>query len=148
MNSENTPYGFGDNSYKAAGKLEGLTRLVDDFYDQMDTLPEAKHIREMHPEDLTLSRKKLAYFLSGWLGGPSLYAEHFGGISIPRSHQHLVIGDSEGDAWLLCMEKALEKQPYQERFKQYLLEQLQFPTERIKDVCSQKWKNRRNLCPL
>lgn len=137
MSTIENQYGTSDTSYKAAGELEGLTKLVDDFYDQMSTLTEAKHIREMHPNDLSLSRKKLVYFLSGWLGGPSLYAQHFGGISIPRSHQHLVIGDTEGDAWLLCMEKALEKQPYQNCFKHYLIEQLKFPTERIKDVCSQ-----------
>ena len=136
MSTIENQYGTSDTSYKAAGELEGLTKLVDDFYDQMSTLTEAKHIREMHPNDLSLSRKKLVYFLSGWLGGPSLYAQHFGGISIPRSHQHLVIGDAEGDAWLLCMEKALEKQPYQEDFKTYLIEQLKFPTERIKDVCA------------
>ena len=136
MSTIENQYGTSDTSYKAAGELEGLTKLVDDFYDQMSTLTEAKHIREMHPNDLSLSRKKLVYFLSGWLGGPSLYAQHFGGISIPRSHQHLVIGDTEGDAWLLCMEKALEKQPYQEDFKTYLIEQLKFPTERIKDVCA------------
>ncbi len=136
MPPQYSSYGIGDNSYQAAGKLEGLTQLVDDFYDNMSTLPEAKTIREMHPSDLTLSRKKLAYFLSGWLNGPSLYAEHFGGISIPASHQHLVIGNPEGDAWLLCMQKALDKQPYQEDFKTYLMEQLKFPTERIKDVCS------------
>ncbi|VAW49166.1 Hemoglobin-like protein HbO [hydrothermal vent metagenome] len=136
MSKIENQYGTSDASYKAAGELEGLTRLVDDFYDQMSTLPEANIIRAMHPKDLTLSRKKLVYFLSGWLGGPSLYAEHFGGISIPMSHQHLPIGKPEGDAWLLCMEKALEKQPYEPSFKTYLLEQLKFPTERIQAVCA------------
>jgi hemoglobin len=136
MPPQHSLYGIGDNSYQAAGELTGLTKLVDDFYDNMSTFPEAKIIRDMHPKNLTLSRKKLVYFLAGWLGGPRLYAEHFGGISIPASHQHLVIGNPEGDAWLFCMQKALEKQPYQEDFKTYLIEQLKFPTERIKDVCS------------
>ena len=44
--------------YRAAGELAGVTRLVDDFYANMDTFPEARVIRKMHPEDLTESRKK------------------------------------------------------------------------------------------
>ena len=56
--------------YQAAGGLEGLTKLVDEFYAIMDTLPEARTIRNMHPQGLAESRKKLTYFLSGWLGGP------------------------------------------------------------------------------
>jgi hemoglobin len=101
----------------------------------METLPEAKVIRSMHREDLTLSRKKLAYFLSGWLGGPKLYPENFGSISIPSAHKHLPIGAEESDAWMLCMQKAVEKQPYEEPFKLYLIEQLRIPAERIRVAC-------------
>ncbi len=136
MYTTNGQYGFKDTSYQAAGALEGLTALVDDFYDNMERFLEAKTIRKMHPKDLTLSRQKLVYFLSGWLGWPNLYAEHFGGTSIPASHQHFPIGKSEGDAWLFCMQKAVEKQPYEAEFKTYLMEQLTFPTERIKMVCA------------
>ena len=42
--------------YQAAGELDGITKLVDEFYVKMDTLPEAKIIRAMHPEDLAESR--------------------------------------------------------------------------------------------
>ena len=73
--------------YQEAGELAGITRLVDEFYVNMDTLPEAETIRNMHPEDLTESRKKLTYFLSGWLGGPKLFQQHYGPISIPRIPQ-------------------------------------------------------------
>jgi hemoglobin len=110
----------------------GITKLVDAFYDLMDSLPEAKHIRDMHPEDLTLSRQKLAYFLSGWMGGPRLYAEHFGSISIPKAHMHLTIESEERDAWMLCMEKALSKMNYPDSLKTYLMEQLFRPAEMIR----------------
>lgn len=129
-------YGIADGSYKAAGELSGITKLVDDFYDFMCKIPEAKTIRDMHPDDLTESRKKLAYFLSGWLGGPKLYNEHFGRIKIPMAHQHLPIGDKEKDAWLLCMQKAVDLQPFEDSFKVYLMDQLQIPAERIRVVCS------------
>ncbi|GGK73677.1 group II truncated hemoglobin [Amphritea balenae] len=136
MGTEKTEYGVDDNSYKAAGELEGLTRLVNDFYDIMDDIPESKRIRDMHPDDLSESRKKLIYFLSGWLGGPRLYRETFGPISIPASHSHLDISHSESDAWILCMQKAVELQPYDEAFKEYLIKQLRVPAERIRMVCN------------
>ena len=81
--------------YQAAGGLEGLTKLVDEFYVIMDTLPEARTIRNMHPQDLAESRKKLTYFLSGWLGGPMLFQQHYGPISIPGAHKRFPIGYEE-----------------------------------------------------
>lgn len=135
--SESKPvYGEGDASYQAAGGLEGLIRLADDFYEEMQALPEARRILQMHPPDLALSSKKLAYFLSGWLNGPRIYAEHFGPIRIPMAHVHLDVGEAERDAWLLCMQRAIARQPYAEDFKRYLLEQLAFPAERVRMVCA------------
>ena len=131
-------YGVGENSFNAAGGFVGITCLVDDFFSNMNIFPEAKTIREMHPQDLTESRKKLTYFLSGWLGGPNLYTQHYGGISIPGAHKHLVIGNSERNAWLLCMQKAIDTQYYQDSFKVYLFAQLKIPAERIKQTCAHK----------
>jgi hemoglobin len=74
--------------------------LVDAFYVNMETLPEAETIRNMHPQDLTESRKKLTYFLCGWLGGPKLFSQHYGPISIPSFHKQFPIGFEERDAWL------------------------------------------------
>ena len=136
MATLNKMYGFDDISYKAAGGLEGITKLVHDFYDFMGTLPEAKHIRSMHKDDLTESRKKLTYFLSGWMGGPRIYAETFGPLSIPMSHKHLTIDRNSVEAWLLCMKIAIDKQSYDDAFKKYLLKQLRFPAERIYQVCN------------
>ncbi len=123
-------YGEGDASFQAAGAREGLQKLVNDFYDLMEQLPEVKEIRDMHPADLSQSRDKLSRFLCGWLGGPKLYREKYGPIKIPSAHAHLNIGSRQRDAWLSCMQKALAKQPYAESFKKYLIEQLYVPAER------------------
>lgn len=136
MKANEHGYGIGDASYKAAGGLEGLTRLVDDFYDNMAAFPDAQDIRRMHPEDLTESRRKLAYFLSGWLGGPKIFTEHYGPIRIPHFHKHLPIGEAERDAWLYCMKEAIAVQPYAESFKEYLLVQLRVPAERVRQMAS------------
>lgn len=123
-------YGEGDASFRAAGGEEGIFRLVNEFYHQMSILPEAQVIRAMHTNDLALSIDKLACFLCGWLGGPKLYREKYGDIRIPVAHRHLDIGVAERDAWLLCMEKAIARQPFAEDFKAYLLRELFIPAER------------------
>lgn len=134
MNKKNTLYGFGDATYQSVGEYEGLVKLVDDFYDAMDALPEAQKIRSMHRDDLSESRSKLVYFLSGWMNGPDIYQDNYGSINIPKAHAHLKVGEEERDAWLLCMKVALEKQPYPEELKNYLLDQLAKPAEMIRRV--------------
>ena len=125
-------YGSKDASFQAAGGEAGIRCLVDAFYDEMDRADYAADIRAMHPQDLDISRDKLTLFLCGWLGGPRLYAEKYGGISIPSAHAHLDIGLAERDAWLRCMKVALDKQDYAPNFKLYLLEQLSVPAERVR----------------
>lgn len=132
--SESTPqYGQGDTSYQTAGGTEGVRRLVDAFYDAMENEPMARTIRDMHPEDLTESRDKLARFLCGWLGGPKLFSEKYGSIRIPVAHRHLEIGPEERDAWLACMKIAADQQPYPQSFREYLLAQLYVPAERSRN---------------
>ena len=120
--------------YCAAGELGGVTRLVDDFYANMDTFPEARVIRKMHPEDLTEARKKLTYFLCGVLGGPRLYIDHYGPVNLPDFHRQFPIRTEERDAWMLCMQHAIAVQPYEASFKEYLLARLWIPAERIRMV--------------
>jgi hemoglobin len=126
-----------DSSYIAAGEMNGIEQLVTCFYTVMSELPEAAKIRDMHPSDLTTSIDKLSCFLSGWLGGPRLYAEKYGAFGMPKVHKHLNVTELERDAWLLCMFHALEQQlSYTEPFKKYMLRQLAIPAERIRLVCS------------
>lgn len=124
-------YGHEDTSFKAAGGVEGIQKLVEDFYRIMDDLPQATIIRKMHPDDLEISVDKLARFLCGWLGGPMLYNERYGSISIPAAHAHLVISEHERDSWLYCMQQAISMQSYAPDFADYLLVQLRVPAERI-----------------
>jgi len=128
-------YGQGDASFQAAGGLDGLDTLATHFYRYMDSLPEAKIIRDMHKSDMTVIHDQLKLFLAMWLGGPRLYREKYGPIRLPMVHQHLDIGEAERDAWLLCMSKALTHMDYKDDFKNYLLSQLSFPAERIRQVC-------------
>jgi hemoglobin len=127
-------FGDRDATFQACGGEAGIRRLVESFYRIMDTLPVAKRIRKLHPSDLGLSIDKLDCFLCGWTGGPKRYAERFGPIKIPMAHSHLPVGEAERDAWLTCMEKALEEQPFSGDLRRYLLKELFVPAERIRLV--------------
>lgn len=96
------------NLYKRLGEQPGIRALVDAFYDRMDSLPEAKEVRDLHPEDLTESRQKLFEFLCGWTGGPQLYSEKYGHPRLRMRHMPFSIGELERDQWMLCMRKAMD----------------------------------------
>jgi len=125
-------YGILDASFQAAGRETGIRKLVDDFFDRMGSDQRFRTIWDMHPDDKEISRDKLARFLCGWLGGPKLYREKYGSISIPRAHEHLAIATPERDQWLMCMSETVAEQPFDETFKTYLMEQLFVPAEGVR----------------
>ena len=96
-----------ESPYELLGGDSAVRQLVDRFYDLMDTVPTYAVIRILHPADLTGSREKLYLFLSGWLGGPPLYAEKFGHPMLRARHLPFAIGIAERDAWLACMRQAM-----------------------------------------
>lgn len=124
-------FGVGDASYQAAGGIDGLRSLVDDFYQIMDESDAAADIRRMHQASLDMARDKLTCFLSGWLGGPRLYSEKYGSISIPAFHAQWPINAAHSAAWLSCMEQAITRQNYSRAFAEYLLAQLRVPAHRV-----------------
>ena len=85
-----------------------IDRLVEEFYDRMNTLPEAATIREMHSRDLDSIKGVLKRYLTEWTGGPKLYSVEKGHPRLRQRHLGFKIGDAERDAWLLCMRGALE----------------------------------------
>lgn len=128
-------YGEGDATFRAAGGQEGIFNLVNTFFDLLRDTPAYREIWDMHPGDKDMSRDKLARFLCAWTGGPRLYREKYGPISIPPAHAHLKIDPRLRDKWLSCMGEALEACGYPEDFRVYMLAQLGVPAERIRQAC-------------
>jgi hemoglobin len=83
--------------------------LVDAFYLRMDTLPEARVIRDMHAKDLASVKNVLKRYLAEWMGGPSAYSQERGHPRLRMRHGPFRIGEAERDAWMLCMTGALEE---------------------------------------
>ena len=106
--------------YDRLGGEPVLRTLVARFYQLMDTLPEAETIRAMHPPDLSSSEEKLFMFLSGWLGGPSLYIERYGHPFLRKRHLPFRIASPERDAWMHCMRQAMDETVSDEQLRSAL----------------------------
>ncbi len=97
--------------YELMGGDEGIHRLVDRFYDLMDSSPEAANVRALHAHSLKQSREKLYLYLTGWTGGPPVYVEKYGHPRLRARHLPFTIGALERDEWLWCMDRAVDEQP-------------------------------------
>ncbi len=95
--------------YQKLGGEPGVRKLVKHFYEAMHSIPEVKTIRDMHAPNLDEAEDKLYLFLSGWLGGPSLYIEKHGHPRLRARHLPFSIDTKERDQWLQCMDTALNK---------------------------------------
>lgn len=94
--------------YEAIGGDQTVRALCRRFYELMDTLPEAKNCRAIHPPDLSLSEEKFYDYMTGYLGGPPVYVEKHGHPMLRRRHFVAPIGAQERDEWLLCFRRAME----------------------------------------
>ena len=110
--------------YELIGGEAGICRLVDRFYDLMDSAPEAVHVRALHATSLTASREKLRLFLTGWTGGPQLYVARHGHPRLRMRHFPFAIGARERDEWLWCMDRALDEQEMPPELRAHLHERL------------------------
>ena len=91
--------------YEAAGGDETFRRLVDTFYQGVETEPA---LRPLYPEDLTESREHLFLFLTQYFGGPPRYNALRGHPRLRMRHMPFAIGVRERDAWLRHMRHAVE----------------------------------------
>lgn len=120
--------------YLLIGEDKGLHKLVDKFYFYMDTLAEAQECRKLHQSSLESANEKLKMFLSGWLGGPSLYTEKYGHPKMRRRHFPFKVGVVERDQWLLCMRRAMDDMKFNSEFDGYLYESFKSFAEHMRNV--------------
>lgn len=105
--------------YERLGGEKAVRELVDRFYDLMDS-GDVVELRKIHAADLTDARQKLFMFLSGWLGGPSLYIEKYGHPRLRQRHMPFAIGEVERDQWMQCIEQAMSDMGIEQGLKDEL----------------------------
>ncbi len=91
------------------GGEKSLHKLVEDFYDLIETLPEGEMLRKLHLRGHGLDhvRTEQFNFLSGFLGGRRYYEEKHGHMDVKQMHAHIPISQQDAEDWLTCMDHAL-----------------------------------------
>ncbi|MFS0787285.1 globin [Shouchella sp. 1P09AA] len=87
------------------GGEETLDHLVEAFYDYVKQHSDLQHL---FPDDLTETKDKQKKFLTQFFGGPQLYTEEFGHPRLRARHMPFVITPIQAEAWLSCMEQAMD----------------------------------------
>lgn len=110
--------------YDAVGGQQGLTILSNTFYDFVESTPEGRPVAKLHlrGHGIGHARIELVNFLSGFLGGPNLFAEKWGHSNVRHIHDHVTINQQASDSWMACMEMAMNKLEYDNELKQRLRE--------------------------
>ena len=107
--------------YEAIGGAETIDRLVTLFYKRVGKHPK---LTPIFPEDLTETARKQRLFLTQFFGGPRLFLEERGHPMMRRRHLPFEITPSRRDAWLECMEAALEEAEIEEPIRSAIFEKL------------------------
>jgi hemoglobin len=91
--------------FERIGGEPAIRRMVDRFYDVMDTDPAFAELRAMHAEDLFPMRVSLTGFLTAWMGGPRTWFERENSC-IMSLHRGLGITRDTAAQWVQAMGEA------------------------------------------
>ena len=100
------PWGDAATPYEEMGGAEPLRVLVDCFYDRISS--DSPLLHALHPADDRNPRRNLFEYLSGWMGGPSLYTERKGEPRLRMRHLRFAIGRREASEWMRCIRAAMD----------------------------------------
>ncbi|APH05907.1 hypothetical protein [Bacillus weihaiensis] len=106
--------------FEAIGEVQ-LSQLVDSFYGKVQNHP---LLSPIFPKDLTETRRKQKQFLTQYLGGPQLYTEEHGHPMLRARHLPFEITPRRADAWLSCMEQAMDEVELEPTIREFLMHRL------------------------
>lgn len=95
--------------YDDIGGEAPLRALVERFYDLIETDPRGAVILGQHlrGHGIAHARDEQFAFLSGFFGGPRLYAERHGHMNLRELHDHLPIRHEDAENWVGLMDQAI-----------------------------------------
>jgi len=106
--------------YEAVGGEEGMRALMYDFYDIIYE-SDIAHFFPQDEEAFQAVKEKNTKFFIQICGGPKVYEEETGGVSLDeymiRLHDDFSIYEKSRYEWLGCMEEALRKVDMEQRIK-------------------------------
>ncbi|MFS0782860.1 globin [Bacillus sp. 1P06AnD] len=113
--------------YDVIGK-EGLSDLVDAFYRRVSKHP---LLIPIFPKDLTETARKQKQFLTQFLGGPPLYMQEHGHPMLRARHLHFEITPERAQAWLECMNGAMDEVQLQSELREFFFQRLSLTAQHM-----------------
>lgn len=108
--------------FDAIGGEHALATLVDTFYSYVSQHPD---LTPIFPNDLTETARKQKQFLTQYFGGPALYTTEHGHPMLRARHLRFEITPKRKDAWLSCMDRALDDVGIEGPIREFVRERLQ-----------------------
>ncbi len=95
------------SAYDLIGGEPVVRRIVDRFYDLMDSEPRFAELRAMHQGDLGPMRHSLTGFLIAWLGGPRDWFAENPGKCVMSVHGRIAVTRATARQWTDAMHMAI-----------------------------------------
>lgn len=95
------------SAYERLGGQDAITRIVERFYDLMESDPAYTELRAMHAPDIAPMRRSLAGFLTGWSGGPRDWFDENPGKCMVSMHSAFPIAADTAGQWADAMQRAI-----------------------------------------
>lgn len=93
--------------YDALGGKDVIARVVNRFYDLMDSEEQYAQLRAMHATDLGPMRRSLVGWLCAWAGGPRDWFEENPGKCMMSAHRGLGVARKTAAQWSDAMARAI-----------------------------------------
>lgn len=97
--------------FDLVGGSEAVERIVDRFYDLIESDADYAGLRDLHGPDLGPVRQGLAAYIAGWLGGPRDWFERPGKNCVMSMHAPLAISTDIAGQWTHAMIRAISSEP-------------------------------------
>ncbi len=93
--------------FEMIGGTEPIRRVVDAFYDLLESEPRYAELRAMHAPDMAPMREALTGFFTGWMGGSREWFTAQGGFCVMTRHSKMPITEKTAKQWSDAMRAAL-----------------------------------------
>ncbi|WP_074904938.1 globin [Paenibacillus algorifonticola] len=110
--------------YETLGGDRSLRLIVEAFYPKVQAHP---LLGPLFPEDINPVMEKQHMFLTQFFGGPTLFSDAFGHPMMRARHMPFEITPERAEAWLDCMNRALQEVGIEDELRQFVIERLSGP---------------------